>query len=73
MTGMPAFGPTHDEKALWGLVAIVQEMPRMTPEQYRQKTDAKGAQGVAGHDHAHGKDEAGPEQGQGDSDHSQKE
>lgn len=36
MTGMPAFGPTHNEEELWGLVALVKEMPRMSPEQYRQ-------------------------------------
>jgi len=36
LTGMPAFGPTHDENELWGLVAIVKEIPRMSPEQYRQ-------------------------------------
>lgn len=36
LTGMPAFGPTHDEKELWGIVAIVKEIARMSPEQYRQ-------------------------------------
>jgi len=36
LTGMPAFGPTHDENELWGLVAIVKEIPQMSPEQYRQ-------------------------------------
>ena len=36
LTGMPAFGPTHDEKELWRIVAIVDKIPRMSPEQYRQ-------------------------------------
>jgi mono/diheme cytochrome c family protein len=36
MTGLPAFGPTHDEQELWSLIALVKEMPRMNPEQYRQ-------------------------------------
>ncbi len=36
MTGMPAFGPTHDEEKLWDLTAFVKHLPRMTPEQYRE-------------------------------------
>jgi mono/diheme cytochrome c family protein len=36
LTGMPAFGPTHNEGELWSIVAIVEEIPRMSPEQYRQ-------------------------------------
>jgi mono/diheme cytochrome c family protein len=36
MTGMPAFGPTQDEEELWSLIALVKEMPRISPEQYRQ-------------------------------------
>ena len=35
MTGMPAFGPTHDEHELWAMVAFVQKLPGMTPEQYK--------------------------------------
>ena len=27
MTGMPTFGPTPDEEQLWGIVAIVEEIP----------------------------------------------
>ena len=34
MTGMPAFGNTHTERQLWGLVSLAEEMPRMSPEQY---------------------------------------
>lgn len=64
MTGMPAFGPTHDENELWGLVALAQEMPRMTAERYRQAVDATGAQKGMGHDH--GKVKTGQE----NSDHS---
>lgn len=36
MTGMPAFGPTHDDTKIWNLVAFVQKLPKMTPEQYSQ-------------------------------------
>lgn len=34
MTGMPAFGPTHDEKTLWSIAAFVNELPTMTAEEY---------------------------------------
>jgi mono/diheme cytochrome c family protein len=59
MTGMPAFGPTHDEKQLWGLVAIVREMPAMTAAQYRRKIDAMDAPGGTGHGHGHAESGAG--------------
>ena len=36
MTGMPAFGPTHDDPTIWNIVAFVSQLPNMTPEQYRQ-------------------------------------
>ena len=34
MTGMPAFGPTHDDRTLWSIAAFVKELPAMTPERY---------------------------------------
>ena len=34
-TGMPAFGPTHDENELWGMVEFVRELPNMSTEQYK--------------------------------------
>lgn len=35
MSGMPAFGQTHDERELWGMVAFVQKLPGMSQERYR--------------------------------------
>ena len=35
MTGMPAFAPTHNERELWAIVAFLQKLKAMTPEQYR--------------------------------------
>ncbi|MGE3279966.1 MAG: cytochrome c [Alphaproteobacteria bacterium] len=40
MTGMPAFGPTHDDQTLWNIVAFVKNLPAMTPERYRSLGDA---------------------------------
>lgn len=34
MTGMPAFGPTHDDETLWNIAAFVKDLPGMTPEDY---------------------------------------
>jgi mono/diheme cytochrome c family protein len=35
MTGMPAFGVTHDDEELWAVVAFLQKMPQMSPEEYQ--------------------------------------
>lgn len=40
ITGMPAFGPTHSDKEIWGLAAITEQVPRMTSDQYRQSLKA---------------------------------
>lgn len=50
MTGMPAFGPTHGENELWGITALVKEMPRMDPDHYREQVDNENG---TGHGHAH--------------------
>jgi len=36
MSGMPAFGPTHDEEKLWNITALVKRLPGMSAEQYHQ-------------------------------------
>jgi mono/diheme cytochrome c family protein len=35
MTGMPAWGVTHDDKILWDVVAFLRKMPEMTAEEYQ--------------------------------------
>lgn len=34
MSGMPAFGPNHDDQTLWNITAFVKAMPNMTAEEY---------------------------------------
>ena len=34
MTGMPAFGPTHSEDELWGIVTFLRRLPKLKPEEY---------------------------------------
>jgi hypothetical protein len=51
MTGMPAFGPTHNDDRIWAIVAFTRQLPEMMPEDYAQRTSA-GAKD-APHDHDH--------------------
>lgn len=55
LTAMPAWGKSHDDNAIWALVAFVKKLPTMTPEQYRQ---ASGAGDADEHHHSH--DEGNP-------------
>lgn len=50
MTGMPAFGPTHEDQTIWNIVAFVSRLPDMTPEQYRQLEEQTAG---SGHQHEH--------------------
>lgn len=34
LAGMPAFGPTHSDEEIWGLVAFLTRLAGMTPEEY---------------------------------------
>jgi mono/diheme cytochrome c family protein len=36
MSGMPAWGTTLDDAAIWDVVAFVTQLPAMTPDAYRQ-------------------------------------
>ena len=35
MSGMPAWGVTHDDELLWSVVAFLQKLPELTPDQYQ--------------------------------------
>lgn len=35
MTGMPAWGVTHDDEALWDIVSFLRKMRELTAEQYK--------------------------------------
>ena len=53
MTGMPAWGTTHDDSAIWSMVAFVQRLPSMTPEKYNEFERPKhgGEETEQQHDH----------------------
>lgn len=50
MSGMPAWGMTHDDSSIWGLVAFLQKLPELSPaqDQALAKTEEKSH-----HEHSH--------------------
>jgi mono/diheme cytochrome c family protein len=36
LTGMPAWGPTHNDTLIWNLVAFLQKLPSLSPTQYQE-------------------------------------
>jgi mono/diheme cytochrome c family protein len=39
MTGMPAWGSTHDDQALWSMVAFLQRLPKLSSAEFKQLTE----------------------------------
>jgi mono/diheme cytochrome c family protein len=55
MSGMPAWGVTHDDDAIWGLVAFLQQLPTMDATGYKALTTGASDAGDVDHDaHEHG-------------------
>ncbi len=66
MTGMPAWGETHGDEELWNIVAFLDKLPEMSPQEYQdivaQASSAGGGHGHGTSGHTHG---AAAGQGQG--------
>ncbi len=45
MTGMPAWGVTHDDDAIWPVVAFITRLPELNATQYRELMDSAGGMG----------------------------
>lgn len=54
MSGMPAFGPTHDDDTIWNIAAFVKAMPQMSEAQYSAYSAEHGGEAGGGHTHAEG-------------------
>lgn len=55
LAGMPAFGPTHSDSTLWGIVGAMRQMPDMTAEEYQARvSESAGAAAESGHSHPAG-------------------
>lgn len=55
MTGMPAFGVTHNDDDIWKIVAFVNELPKLTDEQKAKLSEGQGKS--HGHSESHHGDE----------------
>ncbi len=52
MTGMPGFGPTHDEEELWAMVAFVKRTPNIQAKEYEAMVrEAEGGKEKKDHHH----------------------
>src|SRR5678816_1629064 len=51
MSAMPAWGATHDNQEIWNIVAFLQKLPTMTPEQYQALTQDSTASAQDHHHH----------------------
>lgn len=57
LSAMPAWGTTHDDNAIWGMVAFISKLPGMTPEQFKA---ASGTAGESEHHHHHDDADSAP-------------
>ncbi len=53
MTGMPAFGPTHDDEVPWRIVGLWRRLPGMKPDQYMKLIESAGIQTEKTEHHHH--------------------
>ena len=47
MTGMPSFGVTYSDEEIWAIVAFLQRMPKLSPEEYQAMAREAGMAGLA--------------------------
>ena len=53
MSAMPAWGRTHNDHSIWGIVAFLQKLPELTPEQYRALVEPRDKSDHHDHQHNH--------------------
>ena len=53
-SGMPAWGPTHDDARIWAMVAFLQKLPSLTPDEYQILTARDDGDEGGDHHHEHG-------------------
>ncbi|OGF98586.1 MAG: hypothetical protein A2Z86_05820 [Candidatus Glassbacteria bacterium GWA2_58_10] len=59
MTGMPAWGPTHPDEKIWGIVAFMGKLSGLTPADYGEmvRRAEEGGEKMEKHEHHHGQGE----------------
>ena len=68
MTGMPAWGLTHDDQRIWTMVAFVQKLPGLSPSQYQALIEQGEGPG-----HTHGDEMSGHSHGEASMHHEEDE
>jgi mono/diheme cytochrome c family protein len=53
MTGMPAFGPSHDDSEIWAVVAFLERLPSLSFEQYAGLIQQDTSEEVRHEEHEH--------------------
>ena len=54
MTGMPAWGPTHSDDKIWGMVAFIRKLPTMSAAEYKaMQQQLAGSDHGDDHNHSH--------------------
>lgn len=54
MSGMPAWGTSHDDETLWDLVALLQTLPELSESQWSTLTDGDTSTTHPSHGQGHG-------------------
>lgn len=54
MTGMPAWGGTHEDRTLWGIVGVIKQFDAMTEQEYQTLIEQAAAAGHHPGDGGHG-------------------
>ncbi len=53
MTGMPAFGPTHEDDEIWAMVAVVEQLGKWDADEYQAKLEEYGVKPGTSEEHEH--------------------
>src|SRR6185295_178133 len=66
MTGMPSFGVTHSDDKIWAIVAFLNRLPKLSPQEYQAMVQQAGLgpPGVESEEHEHGGGEHREEAGE---------
>ncbi len=46
MTGMPAWGETHNEEVIWSMVAFIKTLPNLGPDEYKRMVELAKRKGL---------------------------
>ena len=54
MTGMPAWGATHDDATIWSMVALIERLPNMSRQEYDELASSAPREEAMPGGHSHG-------------------